>query len=249
MPPRISHPTVVAYLALFIALGGTGYAVTRIEANSVGTKQLKKNAVTSKKVKNRSLRARDFKAGQLPTGEKGDTGDAGPVGPAGPAGEAGAAGAKGDKGDPGDAGAPGVRGESAFDPIPSGTTVIGHARFDFAEPADTDNDFFMSVPLPGIAPVALTDTTVNFGPGTPNTTLDEDNTCTGSHQAPTAPAGKVCLYLDGVALGTTDNSVEGRASTSAGSAKRGFVIGWDDGASDSGTTDAFINASWAYTAP
>ena len=255
MAPRISHPTVVAYLALFVALGGTGYAVTRIEANSVGTKQLKKNAVTSKKVKNRSLLERDFRLGELPAGEagpvgpQGDKGDVGATGATGQPGANGTPGTPGATGQPGAPGAPGERGASAFDPIPSGTTVIGHVRFDVAEPANTSNDFFVSVPLPGIAPVALTNSTVNFAPGVPNTTLDEDTACTGSHAAPTAPAGKVCLYIDGVAVGTTDNTVEGRASTSAGAANRGFVITWQDGASDSGTTDAFINATWAYTAP
>jgi hypothetical protein len=38
----------------------------------VGTKELKKNAVTNKKAKNRSLKAVDFAAGQLPKGPKGD---------------------------------------------------------------------------------------------------------------------------------------------------------------------------------
>lgn len=78
---------VVACIALTVALGGTSVAaVNALPKNSVGTKQLKKNAVNSAKVKNRSLLAVDFKAGQLP---------------AGPPGAPGAPGAKGDKGDPG----------------------------------------------------------------------------------------------------------------------------------------------------
>src|SRR5204863_5881647 len=80
---RPSPALVVALLALFVALGGTGYAALKLPKNSVGTKQLKKNAVNSSKVKNRSLVADDFKAGQLP---------------AGPAGPAGAQGPKGDQG-------------------------------------------------------------------------------------------------------------------------------------------------------
>jgi hypothetical protein len=83
----------IGLLALFVALGGTSYAAVRLPANSVGTKQIKRNAVTSAKVKNGSLRKADFAAGQLP---------AGPNGPAGPAGAAGA---------PGRPGAPGARGE------------------------------------------------------------------------------------------------------------------------------------------
>lgn len=80
---RPSPAMTVALIALFVALGGTGYAALKLPKNSVGTKQLKKNAVNSSKVKNRSLVADDFKAGQLP---------------AGPAGPAGAQGPKGDQG-------------------------------------------------------------------------------------------------------------------------------------------------------
>jgi hypothetical protein len=37
---RPSHATIVAYVALFIALGGAAYAGVNLPANSVGTKQL-----------------------------------------------------------------------------------------------------------------------------------------------------------------------------------------------------------------
>ncbi|HEX6153272.1 MAG TPA: hypothetical protein VFZ19_07105 [Solirubrobacterales bacterium] len=47
-----SHNTVIAYLALFVALGGTAYAATQLPKNSVGPKQLKANAVTTAKIKN-----------------------------------------------------------------------------------------------------------------------------------------------------------------------------------------------------
>jgi hypothetical protein len=74
---RPSPPMVVAFVALMVALAGTSYAAIQLPANSVGTKQLKKNAVTGKKVKNGSLKASDFAADQLPKGEKGDPGPAG----------------------------------------------------------------------------------------------------------------------------------------------------------------------------
>jgi hypothetical protein len=62
---RLTYANVMASVALFVALGGTGYAVSRPPRNSVGTKQLRKNSVTSPKVRNRSLLRRDFKPGQL----------------------------------------------------------------------------------------------------------------------------------------------------------------------------------------
>ena len=84
----------VAYLALFVALGGTSYAAISLPAHSVGSKQLKrsavtkskirKNAVTGSKVKNGSLRAKDFKAGDLPAGAQGPQGVPGATGARGP---------------------------------------------------------------------------------------------------------------------------------------------------------------------
>jgi len=89
---RLSPATVIAMVALFVALAGTGYAATAVPNNSVGTKQLKANAVTSAKVLNGSLLGVDFKAGQLPAGPQG------PAGPAGPKGSPGSAGAQGPAG-------------------------------------------------------------------------------------------------------------------------------------------------------
>jgi hypothetical protein len=71
---RLSPAMIVALIALFVALGGTGYAALELPRNSVGSQQLKRNAVRSSKVKNRSLLAQDFKAGQLPRGPRGRTG-------------------------------------------------------------------------------------------------------------------------------------------------------------------------------
>jgi hypothetical protein len=56
---------------------------------SVGAAQLKKNAVTSHKVKNGSLLAADFSAGQLQPGPQGPKGDPGPQGPKGDLGPSG----------------------------------------------------------------------------------------------------------------------------------------------------------------
>jgi hypothetical protein len=58
---------VIACLALVVALSGTSYAnILNVPVNSVGTANLKANAVVSSKVKNNSLLAVDFKTGQLP---------------------------------------------------------------------------------------------------------------------------------------------------------------------------------------
>jgi len=58
---RLSPGTVIASIALAVALGGTGYAAIVLPADSVGTRQ----------VIDGSLLRRDFKAGQLPAAPAG----------------------------------------------------------------------------------------------------------------------------------------------------------------------------------
>jgi hypothetical protein len=83
---RPNHATVVAYLALFVALGGTSYAALRITG-----KQVKDSSLTGRDVKNESLTGRDVRrltlrdfATPLPAGPKGDTGPPGKQGDPGP---------------------------------------------------------------------------------------------------------------------------------------------------------------------
>jgi hypothetical protein len=96
--------------ALFIALGGAGVAATNgfLPKNSVGTQQIKNDSVTAAKVahnslssvliKDGSLRAVDFAAGQLPAGPQGAKGDTGATGPQGLKGNTGATGKRGPTG-------------------------------------------------------------------------------------------------------------------------------------------------------
>jgi Collagen triple helix repeat (20 copies) len=102
---------VIACLALFMAGTGAGVAVIKaLPKNSVGTAQLKNNAVVSSKVKNHSLKAGDFASGQIPKGATGATGTKGATGAPGAKGSTGAPGAKGSTGAPGAKGATGATG-------------------------------------------------------------------------------------------------------------------------------------------
>jgi len=81
-------------IALFVALGGTSYAAATvgsqdIQSRAVETRHLDRGAVTTAKVRNGSLLAADFRAGQLPGGPQGQPGPQGRAGPQGPAGDRG----------------------------------------------------------------------------------------------------------------------------------------------------------------
>ena len=114
---RLTFSNVIALLALFIALGGTSYAVTALPKNSVGTQQLKKNAVTGVKVKNGSLSSADFAAGTLLKGDTGASGATGATGATGPQGATGAAG-------PAGAQYSSVDGDSQTNPIESNAVSV-----------------------------------------------------------------------------------------------------------------------------
>ena len=74
---RPSPALVVACVALFVALGGTGYAAITLKKNSVAAKHLKKNSVTSPKIRDRTILARDLAPAtqEALRGQKGDKGD------------------------------------------------------------------------------------------------------------------------------------------------------------------------------
>jgi hypothetical protein len=72
---RLTYANVMATIAVFIALGGASYAAIKLPKNSVGTKQLKRQAVTLKKIKasaKAALRGRK--------GARGEPGSQGPPG-------------------------------------------------------------------------------------------------------------------------------------------------------------------------
>ena len=60
-----TYSEAVATLALFVALGGTSYAVTSLPANSVGTSQLKSASVTAAKLHAHAVGAADVASDSL----------------------------------------------------------------------------------------------------------------------------------------------------------------------------------------
>jgi hypothetical protein len=65
--PRLTFANVVAVIALFVALGGTGLAASQLGKNSVGSRQLKKNAVITAKIKNGAVTGAKSNARSLGT--------------------------------------------------------------------------------------------------------------------------------------------------------------------------------------
>jgi collagen triple helix repeat protein len=93
---------VIAVVALFVSLGGTGYAAKQI---TVGSSKTKAGASVTKAQVNKMIASYFTKHRAELKGEQGQAGAAGKNG------ESGARGAKGDQGDKGEKGDQGVRGE------------------------------------------------------------------------------------------------------------------------------------------
>jgi hypothetical protein len=62
---RPSAPLVVSFVALFVALGGAGWAALRIPANSVGTAQLQNFSVSNTKLRANSVGAAKLSPGAV----------------------------------------------------------------------------------------------------------------------------------------------------------------------------------------
>ena len=95
---------LVGYVALFVALGGTSYALT------ITGKQVKNSSLTGEDVRDGSLSGGDMKDKSLTVADFGGTLPQGPQGLQGPAGKDGQNGAPGQKGDQGEKGLKGDQG-------------------------------------------------------------------------------------------------------------------------------------------
>jgi hypothetical protein len=64
---RLTYANVMATIAVFIALGGTSYAISKLPKNSVGSKQLKKNAVKAAEIAKNAVGNTEIKRGAVTT--------------------------------------------------------------------------------------------------------------------------------------------------------------------------------------
>jgi hypothetical protein len=225
---RLTFANVTSVIALFIALGGSAWALSK---NTVGAPQIKKNAVGSSELKNNKTTGKDVNEsslGKVPSAANADS-----------ATNASSAAIAGNATNLG--GLPASEYLHYGSTIPSGKTVVG--GWGVAERNLTINQVAapeaVSFPLP--APVGLTGADVNFGPS--DSAQDDDPTCTGSAVAPTAPPGKACVYIGENAATNVGGSM--RASEIPGATRFGFIV-----VANSVLAGGIeVYGSWAYTAP
>jgi hypothetical protein len=134
--------------------------------------------------------------------------------------------------------------------IPSGATVTG--AFNASEDADiTQNAVVVVSPdFNGLrAPTALTDADVSFDDAGASAAAavdsEESSACTGSIGNPTAPPGKVCIYLfqEGVFNGTAFGDRMGGAAPGTQADDKGFRV------RGHAANSAGFGGTWAYRAP
>jgi len=227
----LTYANVMATVAVFFALGGSSYAAVTLSKNSVKSKHIAKgqvkrsdigkNAVTSVKVKDFSLLANDFAAGQLPAGTQG------PAGPQGP---------KGDKGDKGDEGDPGPVDTSALvtKVARPGETLTGvvATRFAASQGFDIVSDSYGSR-LPDGTPTPVLDL-VSAGSPTAE--------CPGVGQS---TSGRLCVY---VYNSSNFNQTYEALVGGAGGANRLYGFAMEVEITND-ATPGYMAASWAYQVP
>ena len=149
---RPSPSLVISMVALFVAMGGTGYAAVHLGKNTVGPKQIKTGAVGSSEVKNKSLKTADLSSGAI----NALSGKPGTTGPQGATGATGATGAPG----PSDSWAKDFSGGSPSFSLPPGSYVFGGGVSATAAAGATQLHCFWSASVP-----SEDSTTQSFLPG------------------------------------------------------------------------------------
>lgn len=95
---HLTYANVMATVAVFIALGGTSYAATKLARNSVGSTQIRAKAVGSSELKSRAVTSSKIRSGSVTASRLSDgardalRGTAGPSGPQGVPGPVGPSG-------------------------------------------------------------------------------------------------------------------------------------------------------------
>lgn len=238
---RPSPAMAVACVALFVALGGGAYAAATINGNSI-----KKGTITPSKIKSRSMSGTQFRANGIggPSIKESTLGEVPKAKAAQTATSATNATTATNATQLGGVAASSYQRSG---PVAAGQTVSG--AFGCYQEDDTAVTGCISVSsFASPAPVALSDATVNFASSAGNFVAnDGDGTCTGNVNAPTAPPGKVCLYVANLTTNPGAKTVSGVGNTIGNTnGSRGFEVNLTASAA---TTSINLEGVWAYTAP
>lgn len=133
---------------------------------------------------------------------------------------------------------------SPWEKIPSGKTVTGSFYESYIVRGINDIHV-VNLQLPALPSATFDMHDVNFAPDAYSETVDDDPSCTGTYLAPTAPAGKICVYLEGGA-GITNAQAVGWAQPQDRARGQFYVQWYDNVAAGAGAT---LWGNWAYTAP
>jgi hypothetical protein len=215
-----SPAMLVALAALVVALGGTAVAATAlingdtlIKQNSLSGNRLRKHTITGTQVNLKKL-------GKVPSAKRADTAtNARHATSADAATNASHA-----------ASANTVTGQGT---LASGQTEIGIIGGRFQNGAKANSPIAISTTFPLMAPVALTNTSIEVAPSAQ---------CTGSTATPTAAKGFVCIYPD---ITVFANTITGNTGV-VGDTKLGFQMEWN---ATTANSQSSVRAEWAYTAP
>jgi hypothetical protein len=154
-----SPALVISIIALFVALSGSAYAAAKING-----KNIKQGTVTSKQIKNSSIKKVDLAKDARIAGPKGD------------------------------AGANGKDGLSVLEgTLPPGKTITGNWSAAATNGAAATQFLYFHVPFPVRIP-GLDSTKINFKSTGATTDDEDATCTGASAAQPTAPPGKVCLY-------------------------------------------------------
>ncbi len=150
---HLNYANVCASLALFVALGGTGYAAITLPRDSVGSRELRSRSVGSAELRNGAVTSASVRDGSIgsrdlsPTARSSLTGPAGPTGPVGPQGERGLPGPTGSVGPKGDQGAPGAGAVTMRAVVDEGAAVYASTEGAHAEAIDmVGGDYLVTFP-------------------------------------------------------------------------------------------------------
>jgi hypothetical protein len=237
---------LIAVVALFVALGGTGYAAFSLPKNSVGSKQLKNKSVTTSKIKNRAVTARKINTGGLTvpnashansannainsTNATNATNARNATNATNARNATNATNATNARNATNATTAATANGQGT---LASGKTEIGIIGGVLQNGSTAASPMAIAVTFPLLAPVALSGSNIEVAPTA---------SCTGSTANPTAAAGFVCIYPD-VIVGAA--GISGDTGVN-GDKKLGFELDW---VATSANQQSSVRAEWAYTAP